>query len=156
SLPSSSTIIVGVARFDANSRARIRARCLCREPATISPPGWTGATPTGEDAPMVALRRDAKAEMLRRVPLLSRCSKRDLRDVASLAEERPLEPGVELTHEGDPGLEFFILIDGRVDVRRRKRKIAEIGRGGFFGEIALLTEAPRNATVSTAVPTRVL
>jgi len=105
---------------------------------------------------MVALRRDAKAEMLRRVPLLSRCSKRDLRDVASLAEERTLEPGVELTREGDPGLEFFILIDGRVDVRRRKRKIAEIGRGGFFGEIALLTEAPRNATVSTSVPTTVL
>jgi CRP-like cAMP-binding protein len=105
---------------------------------------------------MVALRRDAKAEMLRRVPLLSRCSRRDLHEVAALAEERNLDAGVELTAEGDPGREFFILIDGRVSVRRRKRKIAEIGSGGFFGEIALLTEAPRNATVETIAPTRVL
>jgi CRP-like cAMP-binding protein len=105
---------------------------------------------------VAVLRRDAKIEMLRHVPLLSRCSRRDLRDVASLAEERNLEPGVELTREGDPGREFFILIDGRVSVRRRKRKIAEIGGGGFFGEIALLTEAPRNATVETIAPTRVL
>lgn len=94
--------------------------------------------------------------MLRRVPLLQRCSRRDLQEIARLADERDLAPGRELAREGDPGDEFFILIDGRVEVRRRNRKIAEIGPGGFFGEIALLTDRPRNATVTVTAPTRAL
>ena len=117
---------------------------------------WTAAYRARKDCLVALLRRNAKIEMLRRVPLLHRCSRRDLERVAALAEERDLQAGVELTREGDPGREFFIVIDGRVEVRRHKRKIDEIGPGGFFGEIALLTGTPRNATVTTATPTRVL
>lgn len=105
---------------------------------------------------MSLLRRDARAEMLRRVPLLHRCSRRDLREIASVAEERDLESGHVIAHEGDPGREFFILIAGQVEVRQRGRRIREIGPGGFFGEIALLTAHPRTATVTTTAPTRVL
>jgi CRP-like cAMP-binding protein len=102
------------------------------------------------------LRRDERIAVLGRVPLLHRLSKRDLGKVAAMAEERDVEPGCELVREGDAGREFFIVIGGRVEVRRQNRKIAEIGPGGFFGEIALLTERPRNATVSSLAPTRVL
>jgi CRP-like cAMP-binding protein len=109
-----------------------------------------------EDGSVVALRKDERVEMLRRVPLLAKCSRRDLQEVASVAQERNLESGYEVTREGTPGREFYVVIDGRLAVRRRNRKIAEIGPGGFFGEIALLTEAPRNATVETLAPSRVL
>ena len=94
--------------------------------------------------------------MLREVPLLRWCSRRDLQEVAALAEERTVETGVPLIREENPGREFYVVIDGRVEVRRRKRKVAEIGPGGFFGEIALLTDAPRNATVVTTEPTHLL
>jgi len=49
-----------------------------------------------------------------------------------------------------------VLVDGTVDVRRAGRKVAEMSGGSFFGEIALLTDAPRNATVATLTPARVL
>jgi len=94
------------------------------------------------------LRRNAKVDLLRRAPLFQRCSKRELEQVATLADEIDFPPGKMLTKEGEPGREFFVLIEGSADVSRRGRKINTMRAGDFFGEIALVTGQPRTATVT--------
>jgi CRP/FNR family transcriptional regulator, cyclic AMP receptor protein len=104
----------------------------------------------------VLLRADTRVELIRGLPLFELCSKRDLRRIASLAEERTLDAGTELIHEGEPGREFYVVVDGQVDVRRRGRRIARLAEGSYVGEIALLSRSPRTATVVAATPLRVL
>jgi CRP-like cAMP-binding protein len=58
--------------------------------------------------------------------------------------------------EGDRGREFFVLVEGSADVRRRNRKVNTLGGGDFFGEIALVSQRPRTATVTTTSPVRAL
>jgi CRP-like cAMP-binding protein len=64
--------------------------------------------------------------------------------------------GKVLTTEGDPGREFFVLIEGTADVRRKGRKVNTMGAGDFFGEIALVSNRPRTATVTATSPMRLL
>jgi CRP-like cAMP-binding protein len=102
------------------------------------------------------LRKNAKLELIKRVPLFSGCSKRELDEIAGIADELSIDEGRELTHEGATGHEFLVLIDGSADVRRKGRKINTLGAGDFLGEIALITGAPRTATVTTTSPSRML
>ena len=102
------------------------------------------------------LRADTRIELLRGLPLFELCSKRDLRRIAAIAVERDLEAGAELIREGEPAGEFYVVVEGEVDVRRRGRRVAHLGPGSFVGEIALLSRSPRTATVVAATPLRVL
>lgn len=102
------------------------------------------------------LRKNAKVEMLRKVPLFAHCSKKELDAVAGLADEVHLKEGRELIREGQRGHEFFVIVDGEVVVRRKGRKLGTAGAGDFVGEMALVTGLPRNATVTTATPVRTL
>ena len=102
------------------------------------------------------LRKNAKVELIGRVPLFSRCSKKELEEVASIADEIDLSQGKVLTREGDRGREFFVLLEGSADVSKGRRKIDAIGAGDFFGEIALVSNSPRTATVTTTSPSRAL
>lgn len=102
------------------------------------------------------LGRDAKIDLLRKVPLFAACTKGELRQLASTADEVDLREGYVLVREGRPGREFFVLIDGTVDVTRNGRKVAQLGGGDWFGEIALLTKVPRTATVTASTPVRAL
>lgn len=102
------------------------------------------------------LRKNAKVELMKRVPLFSQCSKRELAEVAAVADEIDLRAGKELTRQGRPGREFFVLIDGEADVKKNGRKIATMKSGDFFGEIALVSSKPRTATVVATTPVRVL
>ena len=61
-----------------------------------------------------------------------------------------------LIQEGERGREFFVIVSGEVEVRRKGRKIATLGPGSFVGEMALLSKTPRNATVTAATPLDVL
>jgi CRP-like cAMP-binding protein len=102
------------------------------------------------------LRRNAKVELLRRVPLFEGCSQKELGQISTLADEISIAAGTTLITEGAKGREFFVLIDGTVDIRRKGRKLASLDTGDFFGEIALLTDTPRSATVVTATSVRLL
>ena len=104
----------------------------------------------------MALRKDAKIELLRNVPLFSRCSRRELGEIAKLADEIDLPQGREIIREGSRGREFFVLVEGSVDVRRGRRKLSTLTDGDFVGEIALVSDIPRTATVTTASPVRAL
>ena len=102
------------------------------------------------------LRKDTKIDLLKRVPLFASCTKDECRTLATIADELDLPEGRALTREGQPGREFFVLVDGTVDVIQGGEKIAELGAGDWLGEIALLTQAPRTATVTATSPVRVL
>jgi CRP/FNR family transcriptional regulator, cyclic AMP receptor protein len=104
----------------------------------------------------VALRRDAKIELLKRVPLFAGCSKGELRELAKSADELDIREGTVLTREGRPGREFFVLVDGTARVTKAGKKVADLGAGDWFGEIALITNSPRTATVTATSPGDVL
>jgi len=102
------------------------------------------------------LRKNAKIELLKRVPLLERCSQRELGQIAMLADELDLPAARDLTSEGSAGFEFIVLVQGEADVVRKGRVVNELGPGDFVGEIALVTGEPRTATVKTRGPSRIL
>lgn len=104
----------------------------------------------------MALRRDAKIELLKRVPLFNGCSKGELRELAKSADELDIREGTVLTREGRPGREFFVLIDGTARVTKEGKKVADLAAGDWFGEIALITNRPRTATVTATSPGDVL
>lgn len=104
----------------------------------------------------MALRRDAKIELLKRAPLFQGCTKGELRALAATADELDLREGTVITREGRPGREFFVLISGTASVTKNGKSVAELGPGDWFGEIALLTDAPRTATVTATSPVDVL
>jgi len=102
------------------------------------------------------LRRNEKVELIKGVPLFSRCSKRDLQRIASIADEIDLPEGKVLMREGERGREFFALLEGEAEVDKDGTSINRLGPGDFFGEIALISRSPRTATVTTASPVRAL
>jgi len=104
----------------------------------------------------VRLGRNAKMDLLKRVPLFSGCSKKELGSLALSADEIDLREGYVLTREGRPAREFFVLVEGTVRVTRNGRKLADLGAGDWFGEIALLSDTPRTATVTATSPVYVL
>lgn len=102
------------------------------------------------------LRKNAKVELIKSAPLFAECSRKDLSEIAAIADEIDLKEGKELTSEGRPGREFFVLIDGTADVKRGNRRINKMSTGDFFGEISLITQRPRTATVVATSPVRAL
>jgi CRP-like cAMP-binding protein len=102
------------------------------------------------------LHRDAKAEWIKGAPLFANLSKRDLNHVAHLADEIDLREGKEITRQGAPAREFFVLLEGEADVRKNGRRINQLGPGDFFGEIALISDSPRTATVTATSPIHAL
>jgi len=101
-------------------------------------------------------RNDAFLGHLSEVPLFSAAMGRDLALVARRAEDVQVEAGRILVSEGATGAEFFVILSGTAKVSRRGRKVATLGPGTTFGELALLDHGPRTATVTAATDLKVL
>jgi CRP-like cAMP-binding protein len=104
----------------------------------------------------MALRKNTKVDLLEKVPLLSGCSKRELGEIATIADELDIREGTTLMQEGASGREFIVLVEGTAKVTRGGRTIAELGAGDWAGEIALVANVPRTATVTAQTPLRTL
>jgi CRP/FNR family cyclic AMP-dependent transcriptional regulator len=97
-------------------------------------------------------RRDVFVDHLAQVPLFSACSRKDLELVARRVEDVKVDAGTQLASEGQAGDQFFVIVEGQATVSRHGQKVAELGPGHFFGELALLDRAPRNASVIADTP----
>ena len=87
------------------------------------------------------------ASMLQEVPLFSSLDKKSLNAIASSAAKKTFKSGDVIAKEGETALSFYLILDGSVDVRRKKKVLAKLGKGQFFGEMALFDEQPRSADV---------
>jgi CRP/FNR family cyclic AMP-dependent transcriptional regulator len=97
---------------------------------------------------------DAKLDMLHSIPLFARLGKSELLRLGQLADEVDMPAGKVLVREGDNGSQMFVIASGRVSVDQGGKVIRELGPGDWFGEIALISEGPRTASVTTTEPSQ--
>ena len=107
-------------------------------------------------SPEYRIKRDEKIRRLEEVPIFEDCTRRQLREVAAISKVVELAAGSIVTRTGDPGDEFFVLVDGSVTVEISPRKRGRLRPGDFFGEMSLLDGEPRSATVRAETDVRLL
>jgi len=90
----------------------------------------------------------AAPDRLEGIELFSELSKKERIAVGRLMSTTKVRPGKDLTVEGTPGREFFIILEGEASVRRNGKLIARLGSGDFIGELAVIAGVPRTATVT--------
>jgi len=89
----------------------------------------------------------ARADELARVPLFARCSKRELRRLASEAHVEQIEPGQKLLSQGAPSPHLYVILAGTASVERDGAEVGRVAQGDIVGELGLLLDEPRNASV---------
>jgi CRP/FNR family cyclic AMP-dependent transcriptional regulator len=99
---------------------------------------------------------DQRIDELRKVPLFSRCNDKQLQFIASQVEVMDFEKGKILCTQGESGGDFFVILAGEAEVKRDGKVLNKLGKGEFFGEIALVDRGPRTATVTVTAPMRAL
>jgi CRP-like cAMP-binding protein len=102
------------------------------------------------------MARNSYLDQLSNVRLFSSMSKRDLQRIAKASDEIDVPAGKVLVEQGTRGREAFIVLGGTATVRRNGRKVASLGPGDHFGELALLDGGPRTATIVADSPMTVL
>jgi CRP-like cAMP-binding protein len=103
---------------------------------------------------MKLFSQDSKVQALKSAPLFDGLSRKELTQLARVSEDLEVEPGKVLCKEGEIGQEFFVIVDGKVNVNRKGRRVTTRSSGQFVGEIALLEDVPRTATVTAETPVR--
>ena len=102
------------------------------------------------------MARPAYLDHLTSVPLFSACSQSELTAVARASDEVDLPEGRVLCEQGDIGREAFVILEGTAEVRRNGMNVATLTSGACFGELALLDNGPRTATVVATTDLKVL
>jgi CRP/FNR family cyclic AMP-dependent transcriptional regulator len=92
--------------------------------------------------------KQTKVQHLAGVSLFEGCSKKELEKVASAGDEILMTAGSVIVDQGQTGREAFVVLSGKVEVKRSNRKIADLGPGAVVGELSLLDHGPRTATVT--------
>ena len=100
--------------------------------------------------------RSAAVNLLKTVPLFSSLDKKNLQALAVTAAQLTYKPGDLIVTEGQKGIGFYLIAEGRVAVEKGGKAVAALGPGQYFGEMALLDEEPRTANVRVTTPTRCL
>ncbi len=98
--------------------------------------------------------QDTKVQALSRAALFEGLSKKELQELARVADDMEVEAGRVIAREGDVGREFFVLMEGEVRVDRGGKELGLRGPGDFIGEISILEDMPRTATVTAVTPLR--
>jgi len=109
------------------------------------------AEPSGE-----RVSHDEKMRHLEEVPLLADCTQKQLRSLSDISRVVEVPTGTSLTRAGQPGDEFFVILDGSAVVEKPGKKRVFLRPGDFFGEMSLLDGGPRSVTVRAATALRVL
>jgi CRP-like cAMP-binding protein len=137
---------VGSARIrwseDSDSARNLTVRSISRYPVAPSVPVF-GAKAKAES------RR-----MLEKVPIFSSLTERQINRLAQGLLEKDFTVGTTVVKQGEKGIGFYLILDGGVEVRRRGRKLATLGPGDFFGEMALFENEARTADVVATKPTK--
>jgi CRP-like cAMP-binding protein len=110
--------------------------------------------PSGLFGPRVT--QDDKIARLEEVPLLEECSRKQLKAVAKITDVVEVPAGTVLARQGEPGNEFYLIMDGSAHVELSARRRARLKPGDYFGEMSLLDGEPRSATVAADTPMRLL
>lgn len=103
---------------------------------------------------MQLFSHDTKADALGRCPFFSGLSRKELVDLAKMTEDLDVEEGKVLAREGETGREFFVILEGEVSVTKDGSELRRLSDGDFFGEISLVEDRPRTATVTATTPLR--
>ena len=98
----------------------------------------------------------SSTELFGSIPLFRGLEEEQLKAIANQSKEMAFRGGDTIVKQGDAGLGFYVIADGEAVVKRGKRTVAKLGRGSFFGEMALFDDQPRSADVVATEPTRCL
>jgi CRP/FNR family transcriptional regulator, cyclic AMP receptor protein len=93
-------------------------------------------------------------DQLKQVPLFADLDERELESLAATLHEHTFEAGEQVTVEGKPGVGFFVIKSGEAVVEIGGRDVRTLSAGDYFGEIALLAQSPRTATITATMTLR--
>jgi CRP/FNR family cyclic AMP-dependent transcriptional regulator len=96
----------------------------------------------------------APQELIQQVPLFSDLEKKELQGLASTMKERNFDAGDTIAVEGQTGIGFFIIDDGEATISVKGEELKTLGHGDYFGEVALIDDGPRSATITAKSPLR--